>query len=63
MAAQKEAHVDSLDELPFTREEHVLATTLKGLEIALEKNLFPYDCPPGIEVIQKKNNLISIASL
>lgn len=32
-----------------TREERVLATTLNGRRYALEPNLFPYDCPRGIE--------------
>ncbi len=42
-------HMDELDSNPATREEHILATTLKDHETIIEPNMFPYDTPYGIE--------------
>jgi hypothetical protein len=47
---RKDAHVDVIDASPDeTREDLILRTTLKNADVAVEKNMFPYDCPPGVE--------------
>eukprot|EP00656_Telonema_subtile_P008750 TRINITY_DN1408_c0_g1_i1.p1 TRINITY_DN1408_c0_g1~~TRINITY_DN1408_c0_g1_i1.p1 ORF type:complete len:213 (-),score=24.45 TRINITY_DN1408_c0_g1_i1:584-1222(-) len=48
---RKEKHTHALDENPQfeSREDFILATILAGKEFHLEPNMFPYDCPPGIE--------------
>jgi hypothetical protein len=46
----KDDHIDYLETLPYSREELIFQTTLSdGREAAIEKNLFPYDCPSPIE--------------
>eukprot|EP00657_Telonema_sp_P-1_P006896 TRINITY_DN26385_c0_g1_i1.p1 TRINITY_DN26385_c0_g1~~TRINITY_DN26385_c0_g1_i1.p1 ORF type:complete len:182 (+),score=2.17 TRINITY_DN26385_c0_g1_i1:176-721(+) len=48
---RKEEHTKALDENPEfeSREDYILATILAGKQIHFEPNMFPYDCPPGIE--------------
>ena len=46
---RKDAHVDAIDEAATSREDLILQTTLAHVDVALERNMFPYDCPRGIE--------------
>lgn len=48
MKEKKRAHQEALDERG-EREEHIYATVLKGRDVNLERNLFPYACDEGIE--------------
>jgi len=50
MREMKRRHQDALDDLhDGDREAHIFGTTLKGRDIVLEENLFPYECDDGIE--------------
>lgn len=42
-------HMDTIDNKALSREDHILATTLKDHHTVLEPNMFPYDTPEGIE--------------
>lgn len=42
-------HMDRVDNVCSSREELVLLTTLWRDDIVLEPNMFPYDCPYGVE--------------
>uniref|UniRef100_K3X7P6 Uncharacterized protein n=1 Tax=Globisporangium ultimum (strain ATCC 200006 / CBS 805.95 / DAOM BR144) TaxID=431595 RepID=K3X7P6_GLOUD len=42
-------HMDMIDEVSPSREEHILSTTLRDEHIILEPNMFPYTTPDGIE--------------
>lgn len=42
-------HMEKMDDSNVSREEHILNTTLKGRYILLERNMFPYNTPHGIE--------------
>jgi hypothetical protein len=47
----KDDHIDYLETLPYTREELIFRTTLADKDVAIEKNMFPYDTHnPCIEV-------------
>lgn len=49
----KDSHIEYLETLPYSREELILRTVLKaGIPVAIEKNLFPYETPPNIEVLK-----------
>jgi hypothetical protein len=45
---RKREHLDSLDDSNETREEKIFRTTLKGLDTALEPNMFPYETPDDV---------------
>ncbi|CAI5734423.1 unnamed protein product [Peronospora destructor] len=45
---RKWAHMDMVDRMFNSREELILATTLRHKETVLEPNMFPYDTPKGI---------------
>eukprot|EP00613_Pedinella_sp_CCMP2098_P024637 CAMPEP_0171702918 /NCGR_PEP_ID=MMETSP0991-20121206/11856_1 /TAXON_ID=483369 /ORGANISM="non described non described, Strain CCMP2098" /LENGTH=311 /DNA_ID=CAMNT_0012292301 /DNA_START=105 /DNA_END=1040 /DNA_ORIENTATION=- len=48
-ALAKERHVAKVDSnSSISREELVLSTTLLGVDVALERNMFPYDTPEDI---------------
>ncbi|CEG40800.1 uncharacterized protein PHALS_10983 [Plasmopara halstedii] len=46
---RKWAHMEAIDKSFDSREELILATTLSNEESVLERNMFPYDTPSGIE--------------
>ncbi|POM65254.1 N-5'phosphoribosyl anthranilate isomerase/indole-3-glycerol phosphate synthase [Phytophthora palmivora] len=46
---RKWAHMEIVDELFESREELILATTLRNAQTVLEPNMFPYDTPDEIE--------------
>jgi hypothetical protein len=49
MDERKQDHMDRLDSCgEWTREEIILSTTLRDVEIAIEPNMFPYETPAGI---------------
>lgn len=41
-------HTELIDETYTSREDRILQTTLRDLDIVLEPNPFPYDCPKGV---------------
>lgn len=45
----KALHLERIDHLDMSREELILETTLWKEDIVLERNMFPYDTPYGIE--------------
>jgi hypothetical protein len=53
MTAKKREHVAKLDELGgyYGVEDHIEKTVFgndPGVNVVLEENMFPYDCPPGV---------------
>lgn len=42
-------HLEKLDDLGTSREDHIFQTTLLDTTTILEPNMFPYDTPAGIE--------------
>ena len=53
MTAKKREHVAKLDELGgyYGVEDHIEKTVFQNdpeIEVVLEENMFPYDCPPGV---------------
>lgn len=47
---RKRRHIAALDERGgyWGVEDHIENTVLSDADVALERNMFPYDCPPGI---------------
>ena len=47
---RKRRHIAALDERGgyWGVEDHIENTVLRDADVALERNMFPYDCPPGI---------------
>jgi len=45
---RKDSHIAHIDAGGVSREERIYRTTLRDGDIALEENMFPYDCPRGI---------------
>jgi len=45
---RKEDHIAHIDSGGVSREDQIYTTTLCNRDIALEENMFPYDCPRGI---------------
>ena len=48
-AQRKQAHMDQLDRISgMSREDWIFSTSLLGVHIAIEPNLFPYETPAGV---------------
>jgi hypothetical protein len=50
LTEKKRAHIDKLDDEfgYYGVEEHIERTVLHGADVAIEVNMFPYECPAGV---------------
>jgi len=49
MRDRKNSHQEALDaQLDGDREAHIYATVLKGRDVHIEENMFPYECDEGV---------------